>query len=200
MGTDRYINVVDTKYNENIDWWLRSPGSDSSLAISVDYKGGSWGSGGSYVREDTNGVRPAMHLNLASSDTYSYAGTVCSDGTKNEVAAPDLKYENPIPSGENTNKGNSSSTENTNKNTDKNTLAIKWKKLNKVTGYQVQISLKSNLKKGTIQRTFKQKVTTTKVMPLKKKKRYYVRIRPYIKNDSKKYYGKWSKIKSVKIK
>lgn len=55
-------------------------------------------------------------------------------------------------------------------------------------------------KKGTIQRTFKQKVTTTKVMPLKKKKRYYVRIRPYIKNDSKKYYGKWSKVKSVKIK
>lgn len=243
MGTDRYINVVDTKYNENIDWWLRSPGSDSSLAISVDYKGGSWGSGGSYVREDTNGVRPAMHLNLASSDTYSYAGTVCSDGTKNEVAAPDLKYENPISSGENTNKGNSSSTENTNKNTDKNTnkntttspskpkpaasstkkkpsnpiaslsgvlksvkspakntLALKWKKLNKVTGYQVQISLKSNLKKGTIQRTFKQKVTTTKVMPLKKKKRYYVRIRPYIKKGSKKYYGKWSKVKSVKIK
>ncbi len=37
-------------------------------------------------------------------------------------------------------------------------------------------------------------------MPLKKKKRYYVRIRPYIKNDSKKYYGKWSKVKSVKIK
>ena len=92
---------------------LRSPGSDSSLAISVDYKGGSWGSGGSYVREDTNGVRPAMHLNLASSDTYSYAGTVCSDGTKNEVAAPDLKYENPIPSGENTNKGNSGSTHGT---------------------------------------------------------------------------------------
>lgn len=56
------------------------------------------------------------------------------------------------------------------------------------------------IKKGTIQRTFKQKVTTTKVMPLKKKKRYYLRIRPYIKNGSKKYYGKWSKVKSVKIK
>lgn len=82
----------------------------------------------------------------------------------------------------------------------KSTLAITWKKLSKVTGYQVQFSAKSNFKKGTIERKFKQKVTTTKVRPVKSKKKYYVRMRPYTKSGSKMYYGKWSKVKSVKIK
>ena len=82
----------------------------------------------------------------------------------------------------------------------KSTLAITWKKLRKVTGYQVQFCAKSNFKKGTIERKFKQKVTKTKVRPLKSKKKYYVRMRPYTKSGSKTYYGKWSKVKSVKIK
>ena len=82
----------------------------------------------------------------------------------------------------------------------KSNLAITWKKLRKVTGYQVQFCAKSNFKKGTIERKFKQKVTKTKVRPLKSKKKYYVRMRPYTKSGSKTYYGKWSKVKSVKIK
>ena len=82
----------------------------------------------------------------------------------------------------------------------KSNLAITWKKLSKVTGYHVQFSAKSNFKKETIERKFKQKVTKTKVRPLKSKKKYYVRMRPYTKSGSKMYYGKWSKVKSVKIK
>lgn len=82
----------------------------------------------------------------------------------------------------------------------KSNLAITWKKLSKVTGYHVQFSAKSNFKKGTIERKFKQKVTKTKVRPVKSKKKYYVRMRPYTKSGSKTYYGKWSKVKSVKIK
>lgn len=243
MGVQRYgINEGKKEYNGENDWWLRSPGGDSKEAVIGNLYGNVY-AGGIGVHYSTVGVRPALHLNLAFSNQYSYAGTVCSNGTKNEVAAPDLKYENTAPSGGNTNKGNSDSTENANKNTDKNTnkntptspskpkpaasttkkkpsnpiaslsgglksvkspakstMAIKWKKLNKVTGYQVQLCSKSNFKKGTIQRTFKQKVTSTKVRPLKPKKKYYVRIRPYVKSGSKKYYGKWSKVKSVKIK
>ena len=34
---------------------------------------------------DNYGVRPALHLNLSSSNLFSYAGTVSSDGTENEV-------------------------------------------------------------------------------------------------------------------
>ena len=62
------------------------------------------------------------------------------------------------------------------------------------------VCAKSNFKKGTIERKFKQKVTKTKVRPVKSKKKYYVRMRPYTKSGSKTYYGKWSKVKSVKIK
>lgn len=65
-------------------WWLRSPGYDSGYAAGVyDYGwvyryGHDAGSSG-------DGVRPALHLNLSSSNLFSYAGTVSSDGTENEV-------------------------------------------------------------------------------------------------------------------
>lgn len=82
----------------------------------------------------------------------------------------------------------------------KSTLMITWKKLGKITGYQVQFCAKRNFKKGTIERKFKKKVTKTQVGPLKSKRKYYVRMRPYTKSSSKMYYGKWSKVKKVKIK
>lgn len=184
------------RYERRVDWWLRSPGNDSSSAADVYYDG--WVISGGYgVYDYTDGVRPALHLNLASSNQYSYAGTVCSDKMKKSSKAKPAsgskkKPSNPIAS--------LAGVLRSVKSPAKSTLAIKWKKLNKVTGYQVQVSLKSNFKKGTIQRSFKQKVTSTKVKPLKKKKRYYVRIRPYKKKGSKKYYGKWSTVKSAKIK
>ena len=40
---------------------------------------------GCNVSCQNDGVRPVLHLNLAFSDVYSYAGTVCSDGTEEEV-------------------------------------------------------------------------------------------------------------------
>lgn len=39
-------------------------------------------SGMADVYHDDAGVRPALHLNLSSSNLYSYAGTVCSDAMK----------------------------------------------------------------------------------------------------------------------
>lgn len=235
MGAYRYFATdggENIKYNGNVMWWLRSMGDDNIYATLVNYYGRILRNG--HATSEKRGVRPTVHLNIESSNVYSYAGTVCSDGTMDE-RAPDLIYVNPIPSGESGDKDNSSNKENNNKNTTtspskpkptasttkkkpsnpiaslsgvlksvkspaKSTLLIKWKKLNKVTGYQVQLCLKSNFKKGTIQRMFKQKVTSTKVRPLKKNKKYYVRIRPYVKSGSKKYYGKWSKVKGVKIK
>ena len=65
-------------------WWLRSPGDDSNYAVRVDNDG--WVSRiGRRVDSGDDGVRPALHLNLSSSNLFSYAGTVSSDGTKNEV-------------------------------------------------------------------------------------------------------------------
>ncbi len=65
-------------------WWLRSPGSYSLDAAEVNDDG--WvGRNGSRVDSSYGGVRPTLHLNLSSSNLFSYAGTVSSDGTKNEV-------------------------------------------------------------------------------------------------------------------
>ena len=74
---------TDTAYAGNGLWWLRSPGSHGSFAVSVSYDG--WVDGyGYYVHNDNYGVRSALYLNLSSSNLYTYAGTVRSDGTISE--------------------------------------------------------------------------------------------------------------------
>lgn len=66
---------------EKISWWLRSPGKAGDYAACVSYDG--WiHHDGCNVSCQNDGVRPVFHLNLAFSDVYSYAGTVCSDGTE----------------------------------------------------------------------------------------------------------------------
>ena len=65
-------------------WWLRSPGYDSGYAAGV-YDYGWVYRYGHDVGSSDDGVRPVLHLNLSSSNLFSYAGTVSSDGTKNEV-------------------------------------------------------------------------------------------------------------------
>ena len=65
-------------------WWLRSPGDDRYCAAVVNSDGWVYGDG-SRVNGSDDGVRPALHLNLSFSTLFSYAGTVSSDGTKNEV-------------------------------------------------------------------------------------------------------------------
>ena len=65
-------------------WWLRSPGYASDSAAVVSSRG--WvAMSGRDVYYFYDGVRPALHLNLSSPHLFSYAGTVSSDGTKNEV-------------------------------------------------------------------------------------------------------------------
>lgn len=56
------LSVVEKK--ESL-WWLRSPGSSSYYAAEVNDNG--WvNSGGYYVHDDDDGVRPALYLNLQS--------------------------------------------------------------------------------------------------------------------------------------
>ncbi|MDE6231793.1 MAG: fibronectin type III domain-containing protein [Lachnospiraceae bacterium] len=61
-------------------WWLRSPGYSSDSAAYV-YGDGYIGSSGDSVSDCNDGVRVALNLNLLASNLYTYAGTVCSDGT-----------------------------------------------------------------------------------------------------------------------
>ena len=84
----------------------------------------------------------------------------------------------------------------------KGTLTLKWKKEKKCSGYEIVCSKK---------RSFKPKNTTTVLIKNKKQtsytfhkltrnKYYFVKIRSYQIVNRKKQYGKWSKVKKVKIK
>ena len=80
MGT---YSSTSNAYKGNCWWWLRSPGIYAGNAAHVSYDG-CINSYGNDVHNDIDGVRAALNLNL-SSNLYTYAGTVSSDGTKNEV-------------------------------------------------------------------------------------------------------------------
>jgi hypothetical protein len=60
-------------------WWLRSPGYDNRVASYVTNIGYVLTSGLD-VSDDRIAVRPALHLDLSSVSSWSYAGIVTSDG------------------------------------------------------------------------------------------------------------------------
>ena len=76
-------------------------------------------------------------------------------------------------------------------------LSLKWKKVADANGYQMQYATNKKFKVKKKKSTTKIKYTVKK---LKKKKTYYVRVRAYTVLNGKKVYGKWSKVKKVKIK
>ena len=76
-------------------------------------------------------------------------------------------------------------------------VTLSWKKVTGAKGYQLQYALNKKFKKKKSIQTKKTKYTIKK---LKKKKTYYIRVRAYKMNGKKKVYGKWSKVKKVKIK
>lgn len=76
-------NTTERGFEGNCFWWLRTPGTRSTHTSYVYYNG--------YVYLDdldsvdcSIGMRPALNLNL-SSNQWCPAGTVCSDGTVEEV-------------------------------------------------------------------------------------------------------------------
>ncbi len=87
----------------------------------------------------------------------------------------------------------------------KKLFKIIWKKVKGADGYIIQYSLSRKFKKGkkylTKTITVKNKKSAKKIVKkLKKNKKYYVRVRAFKKTAKKKTLGKWSRIKSVKVK
>lgn len=72
---------------------------------------------------------------------------------------------------------------------------VTWKKVT-CTGYELQVSLKSDFSKVT---KYKQKAVTKKVPKLTNGKKYYFRVRAYNTENGKTTYGAWSK-SSAKVK
>ena len=84
FSDDEMRACENSDFSKNVYWWwLRSPGYYSLSAAGVGSDG--WVDDDGYSVHRYDGVRPALHLNLSSSNLFSYAGTVSSDGTENEV-------------------------------------------------------------------------------------------------------------------
>ena len=84
------------------------------------------------------------------------------------------------------------------KSTKKRKITFKWKKPTG-TGYQYQWSTSKNFKKNYLTKTTKK--TNVTISTSKSRKTYYVRVRAYkTHSNGKKYYGKWSTVKKVKVK
>ncbi|MBR3150070.1 MAG: fibronectin type III domain-containing protein [Eubacterium sp.] len=82
----------------------------------------------------------------------------------------------------------------------KNAFTATWKTVKGADGYEVQYSLKKNMKKAKKKTVKGAKKTKLKVNKLKAKKTYYVRVRAYKTVNGKKQYSKWSAVKKVKTK
>lgn len=209
MGLYRNLN---SDYFGNCHWWVVYGENNSGAAyitsqMIVMYN--------AYLAQLLHcGIRPIIHLSCVEDNLYSYAGTVCSDGTVNEKKSQNNKANSSNSSILNDITTNGSEiTSSISKTTlskqgtlkfvkspKKRTIKITWKKLSGITGYQVYISKKKNFTRRTFQRYIKGKKATCVIIGLKSKKNYYIKMRPYKKVGKVTYYGVWSKIKRVKVK
>ena len=82
----------------------------------------------------------------------------------------------------------------------KKAVTVKYAKGQANAGYQVQYSLKKNMKKAKTITVKGAKTTNKTIKKLKKGKKYYVRVRTYATVNGKKAYSSWSAKKSVKVK
>lgn len=145
---------------------------------------------------NTYGIRPAMHIDL-SQGNWKSAGTVSAGNNSSGGMS------NP-PSNNGGDDGKTGSTTSlpgkckilSVKNSKKKTVRLSWKKVNGANGYQIHYALKKNMKKA---KSCTVKKSPTDIKKLKKNKTYYFRVRAYKKNGNKRIYGKWSKVRKVKI-
>ena len=89
----------------------------------------------------------------------------------------------------------------------KKAITVRWKKQtlkmasSRITGYQIQLATDKNFTQNKKTVTVKgYKKVSRKVKGLKKKTKYFVRVRTYKTVSGTKYYSPWSKTKSVKTK
>ncbi|MGN0533682.1 MAG: fibronectin type III domain-containing protein [Eubacterium sp.] len=83
----------------------------------------------------------------------------------------------------------------------KHWIIVKWNKVSVCSGYQVQFSKSSSFSSVIATKTVSGNSKSSYTgKNFTKGKKYYVRVRAYRTVDGKKYYGSWSKAKSIKCK
>ncbi len=197
-------------------WLLRSPGFDRFNAMGVDNDGSIY-YGGAIVDHEFAAVRPALHLNISSTNVYSYAGTISSDGSineqkkviNNEIQTENksvTKYTTPIISKPNI------KLKNVKGKKVKLTLSKpKYSysgKISTKTKYEIMYAQNKNFTKGKKVKRYHGTLKTSSktITKFKKKKIYYFKYRVSIKYWDTKYnswkykYSSWSNIKKIKIK
>lgn len=84
----------------------------------------------------------------------------------------------------------------------KRKIRVTWKKTKNANGYTIQVSTSKKFKKKTT-KTFKvskKTIVSKTITKLKRKQRYYIRVRAYAKSGSKTITGAWSKMKKIRVK
>lgn len=74
---------------------------------------------------------------------------------------------------------------------------ISLKKISGITNYQAKYSTKKSFKKKYTKTVNVKKINFT-IKKLKANKKYYIKVRAYMVKDGNRYYGKWSKKKTIK--
>ena len=88
----------------------------------------------------------------------------------------------------------------------KKSMTVRWAKQSgkmsklRISGYQIQYSTSEKFKKAKTKKVTQYSKTMLRIKKLKTKKKYFVRIRSYMKVAGQTYYSPWSKTKKVKIK
>lgn len=185
--------VKDVIYLNHCYWWLRSPGQfDDWMADVADDGFGAY-DGGVQPDSSTHGVRPVLRLNL-SNNCWTKAGSVNSNDeervTPTKKGSADISKSTPSLSKPSIKSVKSK----------KKALKITWKKDSSVNGYKLQYSIKKSFK-GAKTITIKKASTTSKtIKKLKRKKKYYIRIKTYKVVSGKTHESEWSKVKTKKTK
>lgn len=78
-------------------------------------------------------------------------------------------------------------------------LSVIWKKTPKAAKYQIQAALDKEFASGRMSKTVSAKKQKCVFTELQTGENYYVRVRAYRTVSGKKYYGKWSTVRSVLI-
>lgn len=86
------------------------------------------------------------------------------------------------------------------KNKKSKKVSVSWKKKSNVSGYQIQYALNKKFTKNKKCVSASKNKSSKTITGLKKKKTYFVRVRCFKSYKGKKYYGKWSSVKKIRVK
>lgn len=211
-ASETRISKLTDMTGASIRWLLRTQGSTTWFIMCVDNTGEI--KMGGTVPATPSGIRPCMHIDLSKA-TWTKADSVSAEvGEVVPIPTPTptpTPTNSPTPEPTQTPNPKVTATPETPKTVNAPSkvkkLSVKykkgkkavlsWKKVKDAKGYQIQYATDVAFSKKKTKSTKKTKITIKK---LKRKKTYSFRVCAYVLDGKKKLYGKWSKVKKVKIK